>query len=327
MLADWQAIIPPQEPGARNVRLADSSHPLDFRIGRDDRARYLFQLDADDPGSTDQSLPRLSGIDCHLELLAGSRARLVLLLHHAADFRNFALMCTGLMLATDGMAPTNSGAGMLKTLEELHRWQEMLRRTRERLLSTSERIGLLGELLFLRDVVVPRTGYPVGLRSWNGPGGHEQDFVIGSTIFEVKTQVVTADRKIRISSEDQLDPVQGRIFICNQGIAPAPPSAANGRTLKSLAVEVREAAAAAGGGAPDLLEIALLEAGYEDRLEYDEESWILVDRALFEVNGDFPRIERRDLRAGVEMVKYSIRVSDCIPFTADLDQIMGEVVP
>ena len=327
MLADWQAIVPPSEPGTRNVRLADSRHPLDFRIGRDDRARYLFQLDAEDVGAIEQALPRLSGIDCSLESLSGSKSRLVLHLHHAADFRNFALMCTGLMLATEGTSPTSSRAGMIKTLEELHRWQEMLRRTRESLLSTSERIGLVGELLFLRDEVAPRVAYPAALRCWNGPGGHEQDFVIGDTIFEVKTQVVTADRKIRISSEDQLDPVQGRIFICNQGIAPAPASAADGRTLKSLAEEVREAAASAGGGAPDLLEIALLQAGYKDRAEYDEECWIRVDRSLYEVTGDFPRIERRDLRSGVEMVKYSIRVSDCLPFTADLDQIMGKVTP
>ena len=34
MLSDWEAIVAPTEPGSCNVRLADSTHPLDFRIGR-----------------------------------------------------------------------------------------------------------------------------------------------------------------------------------------------------------------------------------------------------------------------------------------------------
>ena len=62
-------------------------------------------------------------------------------------------------------------------------------------------------------------------------------------LFEVKTQIVTADRRIRISSEDQLDPVQGRILICNQGLAPVPPVELPAGTLNSLVTEIREASA------------------------------------------------------------------------------------
>ncbi len=32
MLSEWQAIVPPAEHGACNVRLADSIHPLDFEL-------------------------------------------------------------------------------------------------------------------------------------------------------------------------------------------------------------------------------------------------------------------------------------------------------
>ncbi|WP_369408059.1 PD-(D/E)XK motif protein, partial [Pseudomonas sp. SWRI111] len=85
----------------------------------------------------------------------------------------------------------------------------MLSHRAGRLLSKSERIGLIGELLFLRDVLSDRVGWNAAIKCWNGPGGHEQDFVVAGSIFEVKTQVVTADRRIRISSEDQLDAVQG----------------------------------------------------------------------------------------------------------------------
>lgn len=326
MLADWQAITPPDAFGDRNVRLADSNHPLDFRIGRDGRSRYLFQLDASKLPKQNLTVPRLSGIDCTVEMPDEGRTRLVLVLQHSSDFRNFALMCTGLMLATDDLHASDSAAGMQKTIEELLRWQEMLKRCRERTLSKNERIGLMGELFFLRDVLQPRMGYSDALKSWNGPNGHEQDFVIADNIFEVKTQMVTSDRRIKISSEDQLDPVQGQILIANQGIAPIPPTEANSRTLNSLVAEIRYGIGRSGDIAPDLFEIALLKAGYEERGEYDDESWIIVDRAFYEVSGNFPRIERADLRPGVEMVKYSIRVTDCVAYAVDVDDTMKRLL-
>lgn len=326
MLNEWEAIIPPSDPGSYNVRLADSSHPLDFRIGRDYRGRFVFQLDAEcaEPGTLD--LPKMSAMTCEVEPAGDGRSRFVLSLSNAADFRNFALMCKSLMLATDKFTPSQAGEGLLQAVEEVHRWQEMLRRRADRLLSKTERIGLVGELLFLRDVLSDRLGWNAAIRCWNGPGGHEQDFVVAGSIFEVKTQVVTADRRIRISSEDQLDPVQGRILLCNQGIAPLPSVDPAARTLNLLVSEIRDAMAQAGSGAPELLDIALLEAGYEERQDYDEESWVLVDRTYYEVCGNFPRIERSDLRPGVDMVKYSIRVSDCVPFTVSDDDVFGGII-
>lgn len=320
MLNEWEAIIPPSDPRSCNVRRADSSHPLDFRIGRDYRGRFVFQLDAECAEPSALDLPKMSAITCEVEPAGDGRSRLVLCLSNTADFRNFALLCKSLMLATNKFTPSQAGEGLLQAVEEVHRWQEMLRRRADRLLSKTERIGLFGELLFLRDVLSDRLGWNAAIRCWNGPGGHEQDFVVAGTSFEVKTQVVTADRRIRISSEDQLDPVQGRILLCNQGIAPLPSVDPAARTLNLLVSEIRDAVVQAGLGAPELLDIALLEAGYEERQDYDEESWFLVDRTYYEVCGNFPRIERGDLRPGVDMVKYSIRVSDCVPFTVSDDE-------
>jgi hypothetical protein len=319
MLSEWKAIVPPTDPGFYNIRLADSSHPLNFRIGRDFHGCFIFQLDVEcaEPGVLD--LPKMSAVTCEVHPVAAGRSRLVLSLSDAADFRNFALMCKSLMLATDKLAPTQSGKGLLQAIKEVQRWQEMLRHRTDCLLSKGERIGLVGELLFLRDVLGDRIGWNAAIKCWNGPSGHEQDFVVAGTIFEVKTQVVTADRRIRISSEDQLDPVQGRILLCNQGIAPLPSANPAARTLNALVSEIRDAFAEAGAGALELLDIALLEAGYQERPEYNEESWVLVDRIFYEVSSEFPRIERGDLRPGVEMVNYSIRVSDCAPFIISHD--------
>ena len=326
MIEKWESLSPPSEFGARNVLLADSSHPLDFRIARDSRGHFVFLLDTDRPAGGLLGLPRLMGITTELEEPDSGRVRLVLVLQDRADLQNFSLMCTGIMIATRMIAPSNSPEGFIRTLEELHRWQEMLKRRRDNRLTRSERIGLVGELLFLRDELAERMRLAAALHAWTGHERHEQDFVVGSIIFEVKTQVVTADRMIGISSEDQLDPVQGTILICNQGLAPAPEGSNGSCTLNSLAKELAELAKGAGGAASDLLEIGLLGAGYESHPEYDDETWMLVDRALYEVRDDFPRIERADLRPGVEQVRYKIRVADCQPFDVDIDSTFEDLL-
>jgi hypothetical protein len=326
MLKAWQSLSAPPESGTRNVLIADSSHPLDFRIGRDSRGRYVFLLDADEPKSGTAVLPKVMGMTIEMEMAAPDRARLVLVLQDAADLQNFSLMCIGLMLATKSIARSRSMDGLMRTLEELHRWHEMLKRRRERRLTRSERIGLVGELLFLRDELLPRLALAPALLAWTGHERHEQDFVIASTIFEVKTQVVTADRMISISSEDQLDPVQGKILICNQGIAPAPNNSRGSCTLNSIVSELVKLAKKTRGTASDLLEIGLLGAGYEPHPEYDNETWMLVDRALYHVRDDFPRIERVDLRRGIEQVRYKIRVSDCQPYGVGLEATFKELI-
>ena len=62
MLSEWKAIVTPTDPNFYNIRLADSSHPLDFRIGRDFHGCFIFQLDVEcaKPGMLD--LPKMSAV-------------------------------------------------------------------------------------------------------------------------------------------------------------------------------------------------------------------------------------------------------------------------
>jgi len=62
---------------------------------------------------------------------------------------------------------------------------------RDQILTRQQIIGLIGELLFLRDIIMQAIGNR-GDFCWRGPFGDEQDFVYGEWIFEVKTQLSTA---------------------------------------------------------------------------------------------------------------------------------------
>lgn len=321
MLSEWPDIRASADADAIHVRRADAEHPLDFRMGRDARGRFVFQLDAAaTPPLLARSLPTPAGIDVLRDQIGDEHLRLSLILADSADFDIFRLLCADLLELTAPLSHSDTERGMTLVLDRVDRWQDVLARRRAGILSRNEIIGLVGELLFLRDLLLPGMSAMAAVTSWRGPFGDEQDFAIADTIFEVKTQSSTADRRIQISSEDQLDTAQSRIIVCQQGIAPSHEGDAIGRSLNALVTEIRATIQSAGPAVADRLEIALFETGWELRPEYDGERWTLVDRTFYEVREGFPRIIRSDLAGGVEEVRYRIRVADCTDFRIDVDE-------
>ncbi len=323
MLADWSTIRPSRDPGSLNVLRADSSHPLDFRIGRDARGRYAFQLDAErgvDDAPPDEPP---AGMDVVVDDLEDGLSRLTLTLHDHEDFAIFRVLCTDLLDVTRDFEPGEGARARQILLGRLRQWQEVLARRRRKLLSRNEIMGLLGELLFLRDIMGRRFGLPLAVASWRGPYGDEQDFAMSGVIVEVKTQATTADRRLRVSSEDQLDTSGSRIVICQQGLATCGDGELGATSLNGL---VRELSLAS-GATPECrarLETRLDIAGWQDLPEYDDQ-WMLVDRNYFEVGEGFPRITRADLRSGVEDVRYRIRTADCLPFRIEEEAVFRRV--
>lgn len=71
-------------------------------------------------------------------------------------------------------------------------------------LTPAQRIGLVGELLVMRELA---RSSPLGaLDSWRGPDGANHDFVREGVSIEVKSTASHEGRRVRISSLDQLDP-------------------------------------------------------------------------------------------------------------------------
>jgi hypothetical protein len=63
------------------------------------------------------------------------------------------------------------------------------------------------------------------------------------------------------------------------------------------------------------LKSKLLEGGYfKDHKNLYETGYALRQEAFYKVEGDFPRIEERDIRNGIGDVKYSIILSQCSSF-------------
>jgi hypothetical protein len=322
--SDWHDIAPAADPHADNVRRASSTHPLDFFRGRNHAGQYIFALTASDGCRDLPKPPRLNGIDVSVERRRGDGARLVLTLNDRDQFDIFRALAGHLLDATADHPNGADGSGLRLVLRRLADWHNMLRRRREGLLTTEEIIGLVGELLFMRDQVMPRVGLAGSVAAWRGAHRDEQDFAIGAWQIEVKTQLSTSDHRLLISSEAQLDTAGSRLLLCHQGVSRAPASCAS-VSLNALIIDLTHRLTEAGPLVVEQFEAALEACSYSQREEYDEPAWVLTDRQLFEVRDDFPRLTPSMLPAGVHGVTYSILLSSCKGFEVDLEESLARI--
>jgi hypothetical protein len=314
MLANWEGIPPPGDTSMLNVLRADPRHPLDFRIGRDARGRFAFQLEAQGMPLGTSAIESPAGMDLVLERIGDNQGRLTLLLHDREDFDIFRVLCGDLLDATRAIAHGDSLSAVNMLLGRLDQWQKVLARRRQGRLTQNEEMGLVGELMFLRDVLLKRNGIAPAITAWRGPYGDEQDFAVASAIIEVKTQGTTSDSWISVSSEDQLDISSGSIFLCHQCIA-ASTSVEHSETLDGLIGELLTASASL-PVSNSLLRTGLDAAGWTEGAGYDK-GWRLEDRSFYRVEDGFPSIVRTDLRAGIARVRYQIAVAACHPFRVE----------
>jgi hypothetical protein len=189
-------------------------------------------------------------------------------------------------------------------------WQRMLSRGLPTGLSPEARIGLYGELLVLREIVLPSIG-PDAVRAWVGPSAAPQDFVYLSAAVEVKTVSRRDPERCRISSEKQLDTTgHAVLFLVHQVLSPS----SEGSTLEELIDELRGDVRLHA----DLMwfENSLLEVGWLDahRSQYANDRYALTRRRCYSVIEGFPRLIPAVLPTGVSEVSYLVNLATCTSF-------------
>lgn len=299
--------------GGRTERRADPSHPLDFFRARDEKGRYLLVLKGDELPVTGK-LPILAGIRISLAHLQDKNDELVLELADSEQLSIFRALAADIIQATSDLPLGDGEVGLHRVIGRIERWQELLKRKRNEVLTRQAIIGLVGELLFLRDAIMPHLPPHVAVTSWRGSHRDEQDFAIGSWIAEIKTQLSTADQFIKISSEAQLDTTSGPIALVHQTISSVSESDPAAVTLNGLVASIRSLLLASGPAAIDIFEAGLIAAGYETRPEYEEESWLPITRRIFEIADGFPRLVPEILPPGVQNVSYRVLPNACSDF-------------
>lgn len=316
----WAKIAASGDEDTDNLRRASAEHPLEFWWGRDHAGRCLLALDY---GITKghPTFPDLAGLEVATFTGESGNGRLVVTLVDDSDRDVFLALCNDLIHATAGLKRGDNRKGVQIVISRLVRWRDLFRLRRDPLLF--ERIiGLVGELFFLRDCLISQVDTAVAVGMWRGPFGDEQDFVVGRTIIEVKTQLSTSDSALHISSEHQLDTKSGSVFLVHQRLGQIAPGSVLASSLNQLASEIRSLAASVSPAAAQAFDAALLAAGYAPLSTYDEPLWMVATRDMYSVEESFPRLVPSMLPVGIERVRYLLRVEACLPFQVDSEQTL-----
>jgi hypothetical protein len=188
-------------------------------------------------------------------------------------------------------------------------WKQLFRPNHGNL-TESEIMGLIGELLFLRDTMIPQKGIEAALESWTGPERTHKDFSFENEWFEIKS-ISFGKESVHISSIEQLDGTNDGCLVVYSLERMSP--SFNGLKLNKIVDELI-----------NILEVSHLKdfflaklnlygfdfSPHNDNLVYD-----LRNKTTYKVcEGSFPRLKRESLPDAIIKAQYDINLSDIESF-------------
>lgn len=191
-------------------------------------------------------------------------------------------------------------------------WQNLFENGKSGLLTVQEQHGLMGELLFLRSQIIEmRRSLNELVEGWYGPFNEHQDFSYSDKWYEIKTVMEQAE-KVQISSLEQLSRLDAGelvIYRFSKTSGVSDNFDLNKFTLNGLVKNLFLLLA------EDFLvtqkfESLLLQAGYIEREEYDEQSYKLMETMSFEVDDEFPRLVKDRLPCAILSATYSLDIRE-----------------
>lgn len=176
--------------------------------------------------------------------------------------------------------------------------------TKATILTEPEIMGLIGELLFLKDYSFKIYGISKGISGWSGPDPTHKDFSYNSDWYEIKT-IGTSSKSVKISSLEQLDSSDDGYLVINR--LEKMSEKFSGITLNKLVEIIRNTIEF--DEDKELFENKLLQVGYTYNELYDTFVYNYVDTRKYLVNDIFPRIKSESLPKGIINLTYEIELS------------------
>jgi Putative PD-(D/E)XK family member, (DUF4420) len=306
----WEGLRPVSKPIFKRV---DESHPLDLYLGRDSSGERLLVLltDVEPP-----LFPQGQSIKIVKSKRTDGKWSLVFKLLNEDLRKIFSQLCDDIIQSSRECNDSSLGGVFIHN--RYLRWKKLLEKGFSDLLDQARLRGLVGELLFLDELII-RFGSEVSIDSWLGPFGEDQDFRFSNRWYEVKT-VQSGASKVTISSVEQLDlsSFQGELIVIYlDNASKNEPGAFNlidlvneiQKKISHIHVQERFTSILENFG------LFLLEE------EYAQYYFSIRNTRRFLITDDFPLIKREDLHAGVINAKYEISLNTLSPFEL---QMSGE---
>lgn len=176
-------------------------------------------------------------------------------------------------------------------------------------ISENKQIGLVGELIVMRHIIIPGIGYKAAFQ-WSGPLAEKHDFIGKEVHIEVKSTTRSMDQH-EISRIDQLRSPEGkRLLLASVQLER---SIAGDHTIATIRDEIIDALDD-NGSALDEFNRKLQDMGWYDGLVQSGTlmRFNLRSLSVFAVEGTFPRLPDDYIPPrGVVAISYTINVSSC----------------
>lgn len=217
----------------------------------------------------------------------------------------FISMCSNLI---EFSKEANTETEALNMVERRYRqWRRLMEYKNLAMLSDEKRRGLIGELLYLKRIIESGKAVSDALAGWVGPDGADQDFVYDKRWREIKTTGLSSDR-ISIHSIEQLgvEGDQGDLIVFR--VDSSAPEAEGAFTLRKL---VKDIIKIFDGALPDieLFTEKLNSVGYIDLEAYDNYSYKYFKDDTYNVDSNFPRLTRNNVRPEITKCEYMLSIS------------------
>lgn len=276
----------------------NSTHPLELYFGKSQNGFYMLRYNG-----VFQPVKIVGN-----ELLSVKQTRLkdgtnslMFIFNSEDNLSLFANFCDDIISFTENYKGTD---GYTEIVNRYSKWRKMFYRS-SKLLSEPEIMGLIGELLYLKDFAIVKYGPTKGLQGWSGPEPTHKDFSYDETWAEVKT-ISDSQPFITISSVEQLDSTnEGELVVFRlEKMSPS----YDGIKLNALVSAIGDAFSLEGDR--DLFYEKLKNVNYAYDDAYDNYVYNKITGQCFTVRDDFPKISAKDLKKGIVKVQYSISLAE-----------------
>lgn len=286
-----------KQPGY--VSRAAKDHALDLYIGTDEDSRKIIEFRGVFKPRKISSTAAISvGQYTHP---AYNTLRFTLLDEEISGL--FYVFCNDLIEQTRNLP--DASMGYKAVTHRFFQWKQMFVGSRKKKLTEYEIMGLIGELLFLKDWLARRIGFQEAVQSWSGQELTKKDFSVGDNWYEVKA-ISRGNQTVRISSLEQLEsPNDGELVVIP---LEKMSEEYNGITLNKLYVGICNSIS--DDEVRDLFMKKVALQGYEYNNYYDEFVYVADTAKRYAVIEGFPRLVRSEIPSSIANCIYDILLRD-----------------
>lgn len=279
------------------------SHPLEIYLGLDSNGNKVLRLNEKFEIQSVKSSAKIK-VSQYKDSAYNS-----ILFTNTGDDEIFYQFCNDL-INTANICNPQTGYQFL--LNRYSKWRKMFASNKETL-SIAEIMGLIGELLFLKEFTFIKHGIHEGILGWSGTEPTHKDFSYDEEWFEIKS--IDAQKSVvKISSLEQLDStVEGTLVVIRLEKMSA---SFEGLSLNKLIAQIKDQIF--DEDTLDIFENKLLQAGYTYLSAYDDIVFCYINKEAYRVTSNFPRLKRKDLPREIASVKYELLLNAIEEFKVKL---------